>query len=100
MKAMNEFESLIVMATLILTVCAAMEPPSAAPDAGNGGQGSDRSRFGVTQSFDLAQQAGSDFAASGAVLEPVSMARLDAANGRAPAPMLQLRSPRQSGSSW
>lgn len=100
MKTMNEFESLIVMALLILAVCAAMDPSGAAPDAGNGRQGSDRSGSGVTQSFDLAQHARSDFAASGVVLEPVSMARLEAASSRAPAPMLQLRSSRQSGTSW
>lgn len=97
MKAMNEFESLIVIATLILAVCAAMDPPSAAPDAGNGRQAGDRSGFGATQSFDLAKQARSDFAASGAVLEPVSM---EAGNRRGPAPMPLMRSPRQPGTSW
>lgn len=97
MKTMNEFESLIVIATLILAVCAAMDPPSAVPDAGNGGQVNGRSGSGVTQSFDLAKQAGSGFAGSGAVLEPVSM---EAGNRRGPAPMPLMRSPRQPGTSW
>ena len=97
MKAMNEFESLIVIATLILAVCAAMDPPRAAPDAGIVGQAGEQSASGVAQPFEIAKQAGSGFAGSGAVLEPVSM---EAGNRRGPAPMLLMRSSPQSRTSW
>ena len=97
MKAMNEFESLIVIATLILVVCTVMDPPLSLPDAGIGRQGNDHSASGVTQSFDHAKQGSYDSPGSGAVLEPVSM---EAGNRRGPAPMLLTRSPRQPGTSW
>lgn len=100
MKTMNEFESVIVIASLIVAVCATMDLQLPAPDAVGDRQGKDYSGSAVTQSFDLARQANPDMAGSGAVLEPVSMTGLGAGNGRGHAPMLVMRSPRQARNSW
>jgi len=100
MKTMNEFESVIVIAGLIIAACATMDLQLAAPDAAGDRQGEDYSGSAMTKSFDLAQQVNPDMAGSGAVLEPVSMTGLGTGNGRGHAPMLVMRSPRQTRNSW
>lgn len=100
MKTMNEFESAIVIAGLIVAACATMDLRLAAPDAGGDRQGEDYSGSAMAQSFDLAQQAAVGMVGSGAVPEPVSMTGLATGNGRAHAPMLVMRSSRQARTSW
>ncbi|MCK9382003.1 MAG: hypothetical protein M0P95_13200 [Sulfuritalea sp.] len=93
MKAMNEFESVLVIASLILAVCAVMDGPLAAPNAGAGRQGSDYVAAGVRQAFDLARQDPIDIAGSNAAREaaPVASLETDHSGGRAP---------RQDAVSW
>jgi len=100
MKAMNEFEAVIVIAGLIIAVCATMDLQPAAPDGAVDRQGKDYSGSARTKSFDLAQQAAVGMVGGGAVLESVSVTGPGARNGRGHAPMPVLRSTRQARNSW
>jgi hypothetical protein len=100
MKAMNEFESVIVIAGLIIAVCATTDLQLAAPDAAVDRQGKGYSGSAMTQSIDLAWQASPDMAGNGAVPEPVSMTGPDAGSGLRQPPMPVLRSTRQARNSW
>lgn len=100
MKTMNEFESVIVIAGLIIAACATMDLPPAAPDGAAGRQGRDYSGSAMTQSFDLAQQATAGLVGSGAVPKSVSMTGPGVGNGRGHTQMLVMRSPLQTRNSW
>ena len=57
MKAMNEFESVLALAALILAVCATTEMSLAAPDVAAGRSGSDQGGHRVAQSLKPAEAA-------------------------------------------
>lgn len=81
MKAMNEFESVLVIASLILAVCAAMDLPPAAPHAAAGRSGAAYSGYGVAQSIDLRKPDSIDTASNGAAGNPLPVAGLEADQG-------------------
>lgn len=89
MKAMNEFESVLAIAALILTVCAAVDlpfgastgassrPPNAAPD------------YAAAPSVDLVKRDSVDIVGTSAAGEPSSASSPAAADRQAPALLMQ-----------
>ncbi|MCX7149912.1 MAG: hypothetical protein NTY05_10970 [Rhodocyclales bacterium] len=89
MKAMNEFESVLALAALILAVCATTDIPPAAPNAAAGRSGSDYAGYRVTPLLEPARQEATDIAVSGAAGDPLAMVSREADHG-----------PRQERASW
>jgi len=100
MKAMNEFESVLVIATLILAVCTIMDMPLAGPNAASGRSGSDYAGYRVTLSLEPARQQATDIAVSGAAAEPLAMVSRKADNGPRHAPAMLVRLSRPERTSW
>lgn len=89
MKAMNEFEKLLVIAGLILAACAAMDLPLEPPHAAVSGSGGVYAGYSVVKSIDLALQD-SAIAADGGAGDPLPAIGVETAIGRRPAPTLQV----------
>jgi len=100
MKAMNEFESVLAIAALILAVCATMDIPLSAPNAAGGRSGSDSPGYSVMPSLEAARQEATDTAVSDAAEEPLAMASREADNSPPHAPAMQVHRSRQERSSW
>jgi hypothetical protein len=99
MKAMNEFQSVLVIASLILTACAIIDVPRALPRAevitSAGAYAGHAAPSAV-----LATQKFSDMSGSRAAGGTMSVASLEADNDRRRLSTLQIRLPLQAPSSW
>ncbi|MDO8788392.1 MAG: hypothetical protein Q7J42_10025 [Sulfuritalea sp.] len=101
MKAMNEFESVLAIAALILAVCATMDIPLAGgPNAAAGRSGSDYPGYSVMPSLEAARQEATDTAASDAAEQPLAMASREADNSSSHAPAMRAHRSRQKLASW
>lgn len=99
MKAMNEFESLLVIAGLILALCAIIDPPLTATKPGVTGSGPAYVPSGTVQAQEFAQQvveAGGVAVAGNSAL----IMELQDRGAAAPASRLQFRLPPQPRASW
>lgn len=98
MKAMNEFESLLVIAGLILALCAIIDPPLVSTKSDVTGSGPAYASHGSVQARELAQQV---VEIGGSAVAGESSLVADLQGGSAAlASRLQFHMPRQARSSW
>lgn len=100
MKAMNEFESVLAIAALILAVCATMDMPLSAPNTTGGRSGSDYPGYSVMPSLEAARREATDTAVSDAAEQPLAMASREADNSPPHAPAMRAHRSRQKLASW
>lgn len=100
MKAMNEFESVLAIAALILAVCATMDIPLAGPNAASARSGSDYAGSRVTPSLEPISQEVTDIGVSRAAADPLAMASPEAEHRPRYAPAMLVQPSRRERSSW
>jgi hypothetical protein len=100
MKVMNEFESVLVIATLIVVACASMDTLFAVPNSGVAKSGSAYSAYNVAQSIDLAKQDTMALASNGTAAESLSATGLEADNSGRRTPSLPMESSLQAQITW
>lgn len=98
MKAMNEFETVLVIATVILAVCAIIDLPLNPSGTGVANSDNPYSGLGIAQSIELLKQ--DVHGIGGLSVEPLLAASAEPGDGKKHTPSLQLRLPRQTRTSW
>jgi hypothetical protein len=96
MKNIDEFQSVLVIASLILAACAILDLPVAVSAAG----AASHATYALRQAAQLATPDSSDVAGSRAAREPGSAVHLTANQSLSHSPGLQVRRPLQARSSW
>lgn len=100
MKAMNEFETVLVIATVILAVCATIDLSLNPSGAAVANSDNPYSGLGIAQSTELLKRDGIGIVRGGSHVEPLLAASAEADDAKRHAPSLQMRLPRQARMSW
>lgn len=99
MKAMNEFETVLVIATVILAVCAIADLPL--NPSGSANADKPYSGLDIAQSIEFLKQDGIGIVRGGSLVEPLLAASAETDDvTRQHTPSLQMRLPRQARMSW
>lgn len=100
MKAMNEFETVLVIATVILAVCATVDLPLNSSGAGVASSDNPYSGLGIAHSIELLKRDGIAIVRGGSHVEPLLAAGAETDDAKRYTPSLQMRLPRQARMSW
>lgn len=100
MKAMNEFETVLVIATVVLALCAAIDLPLNPSGTGVANLGNPYSGLNSAQSMEVLKRDGNGVNRGGTSAEPLLAAGNETDGSKRHTASLQMRLPRQARMSW